>query len=383
MKMKMKFLTALCLTFSAGGLAFGGDSGKEIVDTLVEADQASICDIFDMVTLYEDEGNPFMQKFALTGRLQADAAFFYGGDEDYEQLVWRRFRFGFKSQIFENFTLHSEGDFELNDRDPLYERLTDTYLAWSQGDEFQLKIGKQSAGFTMDGATSSKKILRPERSLLSENLWFPTEYHSGVSANGEIDKWIYNIGMFSSAGGAEFGDFDAGWFGLISLGYDFGEAWGLDKALIRADYVNNDPDEGNTGTRDLAQVGSLNGHFKAGPWGLRTDVAAADGYGDQSDLFGVFVMPYYDITDKLQLVASYNYVRSASDNGVRPDRYEKRTVDGNANAAHEFFAGVNYFICGHKLKWQNGVEYTKMIDDANDGGAYNGWGVTSAIRISW
>ncbi|MCB1077931.1 MAG: hypothetical protein KDM64_08910 [Verrucomicrobiae bacterium] len=383
MNQRNRLLSTFLVALASGGTAFAGDA-KQVVDTMVEADKASICDVFDYATLYENKENPILQKFALSGRLQADAAFFDGGDKDFEELTWRRFRSGFKAKILNSFTLHSEGEFDLNEGDPFYERLTDTYLAWEVNDELEFKFGKQSAPFTMDGATSSKELIRPERSVLAENLWFPTEYFTGVAAKGKMDKWVYTVGYFSSDGGNEFGDFEAGFFGLVSIGYDFGETFGLDKALIRADYVNNDIDDGgNVGTRSLSQVGSLNGTFEKGPWGLRTDIAAGEGHGHQSDVFALAIMPYYNITEKVQLVASYNYVSSSAANGVRLDRYENRTVSGRVDEVHEFFAGVNYYVCGHKLKWQNGVEYTTASDVANDGGAYDGWGFTSAIRLSW
>ncbi|MCB1237329.1 MAG: hypothetical protein KDM91_19855 [Verrucomicrobiae bacterium] len=387
MKLHPRSLTTLVLALGAmalgGTSASAGDGGK-VVDTLLEADQASFCDLFDLATLYENKENPFIQKFALSGRLQADAAFFDANQGDYDSLHWRRFRFGFKTKLFQDFTLHSEADLDLNDPDPLYHKLTDTYLEWSKSEELEVKIGKQGASFTADGATSSKKLIRLERSLLSNNLWFPEEYFTGISASGEKNNWIYNIGIFSSDGGPEFGDFESGFFGLLSIGYDFADAFGLDKAVIRGDYVNNNPTgEGDLNTRPLYQVGSLVGHFESGKLGLITDIAAGEGYGTQPNLFAVAIMPYYDVTDQIQLVASYNYVNSAGGNGVRLDRYESRIVGGKADEAHEFYAGVNYYLCGHNLKWQTGVEYTTASDSANDGGAYDGWGVSSGIRISW
>ena len=44
---------------------------------------------------------------------------------------------------------------------------------------------------------------------------------------------------------------------------------------------------------------------------------------------------------------------------------------------------MNYYLYGHKLKWQTGVQYATMQDKKNDGGEYNGWSVVSGIRISW
>ncbi len=47
----------------------------------------------------------------------------------------------------------------------------------------------------------------------------------------------------------------------------------------------------------------------------------------------------------------------------------------------EAFAGINLFLYGHKLIWQNGVQYADMEDNAADGGRYDGWGFTSALRV--
>jgi phosphate-selective porin OprO/OprP len=374
-------MKALLGMVSAVALAVGTVQAGDDKAVTIE-DPSSFCDIFDMVEFYTSDGP--IQSIAYTGRLQADAAFFYPDQgDDYEELQWRRFRSGFKMKFLDNFTLHSEADLNLNDPDPLYRGLTDANIAWSRSDAFKLKIGKQSAAFTMGGKTSSKKLMRLERSLLSTNLWFPVEYHSGVTASGKVENWVYNVGLFSSTTTAEFGDFDAGNFGLLTIGYDFADSFGLDKALIAVDYVYNSEDEGNVNTRDLGQVVSLNGKFENGNFGVWTDVAAAEGYQGQPDLFAVAIMPFYNISEQWQLVASYNYVNSDGDNGVRLDRYESRAVRGRADEVHEFFFGVNYYMCGHKLKWQNGVEYTTASDNANDGGEYDGWGVTSGIRISW
>ena len=383
----IKTLAGLC---SATALALGTTAAGDGKQTAVnEPATTALDDFFKLAALYEGDENTSIQSFVLSGRLQADAAFFYPSQADhYESFHWRRFRAGFKAKFLNHFTLHSEAGFDLNDwdfdeLDDVYSRLTDTYVAWKASDAFNLKIGKIAAQFTMDGWTSSKKLIRLERSLLSNNLWFPAEYHAGTSADGEIDNWIYKIGMYSSAGGPEFGDFDAGYFGLFSIGYDFADTLDMDKALLRLDYVYNDENKNNEGTRDLGQVVSFNAQLEKGKFGIRTDIAAGDGYGEQSDLFAISLIPFYNITDKWQAVMSYNYVTSDGPNGVHLDRYENRAVSGRADEVHEFFAGLNYYIYGHKLKWQNGIEYTTASDSANDGGAYDGWGFTSGIRLSW
>lgn len=343
--------------------------------------------LWGYATLYQNKDNPVIQKFSLSGRLQADALWYDEDPGDFEDLIWRRFRIGFKSTWFDHFTLHAEGDIDLNDvdsdeLDDSYNRLTDTYLGWSPSDDFTLKIGKQSAGFTLDGATSSKKLLTPERSTVATNLWFPSEYFTGLLAKGKINQWNYQAGVFSSSGDEELGTFDSGYFGLISLGYDLKSITGCDRSLVRLDYVYNDPDySGNVGTRDLEHIVSLSGHLEQNQTGVATGLSFGSGISKQSDLFGLEIMPYYNLSDMWQLVFRYSYVYSPDDNGVRLNRYESKVVDGKCNAAHEWFLGVNTYFYGHKLKWQNGIEYIHADDRANDGGEYSGWGFTSAVRM--
>ena len=82
-------------------------------------------------------------------------------------------------------------------------------------------------------------------------------------------------------------------------------------------------------------------------------------------------------------MARYTYLHSSDDNGLRLNRYEGDAVSGRGDEYHEAFIGLNWFIYGHKLKWQNGMQYTHMDDAADDGGKYDGWGFTSGLRAYW
>ena len=68
---------------------------------------------------------------------------------------------------------------------------------------------------------------------------------------------------------------------------------------------------------------------------------------------------------------------------IRFARYENRLDSGRGDEYQEFYAGVNWYLYGHKAKLQAGVQYTMMDDAAGDGGDYSGWGVTTGLRISW
>ena len=345
--------------------------------------------VFDKVwsyaTLYENEDHRFIQKFALSGRLQPDSAWFDAEQGEFkDNFLWRRFRFGFKSDLFREWVLHIEGDFDLNE--PLgdsYTRLTDAYIGWTPRKNLDLKVLKQSAGFTLDGATSSKKLLTLQRNNLTNNLWFTSEYFTGITAKGKIDEsWSYKVGLFSSDGNDELSRFEASYFTLFSLGYGFAKLPKLDHGLIRIDYVYNEEDI-NAATRDFSQVLSLATKWETGPWGLWTDLSAGKGYAEQSDVWGVVLMPFYNFNPYIQVVMRYTYLNSADDNGLRLPRYEGKITDGRGNEYSEIYAGLNVFFYGHKFKWQTGLEYASMRDGADDEGEYKGWGVNTGLRLYW
>lgn len=340
--------------------------------------------VWSHATLYEDRDNSFLQKFALSGRLQIDAAWLDSNQGEFDDILWRRFRFGFKADVLRDWVLHVEGDWDLN-KSPgeAYSRLTDGYIGWHPGKEWDLKILKQSAGFTMDGATSSKKLLTLQRNNLSNNLWFTTEYFTGATLSGiSARRWSWKAGIFSSDGSNELSRFETAWFTLLSLGGNFAEELGLDDATIRIDYVYNKEDE-DADTRDFSQVLSFVIKWQQNDWSLWTDLSAGKGHAGQSDLWGVAVMPFYDISPHFQLVFRFTYLKSADDNGVRLGRYEKEIVEGRGDEYSEAYGGLNVFIYGHKLKWQTGLQYSDMNDRADDGGEYTGWGITTGLRLSW
>src|SRR5207249_3290553 len=152
-----------------------------------------------------------------------------------------------------------------------------------------------------------------DRSAVANNFWFTEEYIPGITVSGDVGKWSYNAGYFSSGDtGSEFGDFSAGSFVLLSGGYDLASLLGADQAVARLDYVwqNPDPKDSFTsgkkpskgGERDVA---SLNFQWEKGRWGLYTDLDVSEGNGTQSDLVGGEVMPTVKFCDTWQGVLRY------------------------------------------------------------------------------
>lgn len=344
--------------------------------------------IYDRVWRYADwyrnDRNPIIQAFQFTGRFQLDYSVLDSNQGSHDEWNIRRFRLGGKSRLFEDFTVHVEGDFDPQEPDPFYQRLTDAYLAWSRGKEWVVTMGKHSAPFTLEGATSSKELLTIDRGNLANNLWFPNEYFPGVSLSGQARQWRYWTGVYSAGeDNREFGKFNGGAFVLGTVGYDFAKVLGVKQALLAVHGVFSERDSQSTWTRSVQNVGSLNFSLDAGRWGVRSDLAAGDGHLGQSDLWGAMLMPFFNLTGNLQLVGRYTFLQSNDRNGVRLALYENTIVPGRGDEYQEIYLGLNYYFYKHKLKLQTAVQYADMTDRARDGGDYSGWAWTTGLRIAW
>ena len=379
---KLLLLATACGCLGAATARAGSPETKNPEVAVAPADDKSIYDkIWGMAKLYKSDDG-FFQDISFVGRAQFE--YFnidsnQGNEDDWET---RRLRAGLKMKFLQKWTLHAEANFDADNPNPFYTKLTDAYLMYTASDALAISVGKQSVKYGLDGGTSSKELITIDRSNLANNLWFTEEYAPGVSVSGKMDAWSYFLGWFTSDGNPEFGDFAAGTFLLASVGYDFAEQLNVDKAQLRLDYVYQQPDEGNIATRPFENIGSVNFNLEKGKFGLGTDIKAGQGYYKQGDVFGIQVMPSYYIADGVQFVLRYTYM-NGQDNSIRFARYENRVESGKGDEYNEFYAGLNWYLYGHKLKFQTGVQYATMDDSANDGGEYDGWSVVSGIRISW
>ena len=375
---KLTVLAHMCISFS-------------LLQTInAQEDQESTFDkIWDNVVLYENDENSLMSKFWLTGRLQGEYHSFENEVApaiDHDDYDWRRFRFGFKATLFGDITLHSEADLGLENRGrPLYNDLTDTYFSWSTENGMKFKLGKQSAPFTLDGSTSSKKLHTLERSKIAGNIWFGQEYFPGITVSGSKDEIDYFAGFYSNDNKPEFdGAFKHGQFGILSVGKDYAANFDLEKSYFRLDFMFQE-DDGNVDVEDFNDWNaaySFVTKWENNDWYFWTDLSFAD--RKNGDVWGLQLMPFYDITDKTQLIFCYTYLESSGDNQLRASRWEDRLDRGQyrGDDLTEYFFGLNHFFYGHKLKWQNGLQYTQL-DEADGSKEYEGWGFTTAFRISW
>ena len=340
--------------------------------------------IWKFAEWYEDDKNPVVQRVLFSGRYQHEFATVGADQGDADEWNVRRMRLGPRITVFRRFTVHAEVELNPQERDPLYVRFTDAYVQWTKSGKLAVTVGKQGVPFTMDGATSSKELLTIDRSNLSNNIWFSQEYMPGVSVSGRTAPWTYRAGVYSSgAANREFGEFNGGVFTLALLGYDFARRLGVKEALLTANYVYQQPGANNTFTRRFEHITSIHFKLENGRWGVRSDGSKTVGYLGQRAVWGLMAMPYFNLTDKLQLVGRYTFLDSDGVNGVSLGTYENRVTRGLGDEYNEGYVGVNYYFYGHKLKVQSGLQFAKMQDRANDGGAYSGTSWTTGLRVGW
>ena len=336
--------------------------------------------------LYVDDSNSVVQRVLLSGRFHYDFAFVDADQGDLDEWNVRRLRIGPRITLFKRFTLHSEVELDPHqrDRDRFYTRFTDFYVQWTKNPQLAITVGKQSAPFTLDGATSSRELITIDRSNLANNIWFPQEYLPGVSVSGRRAPWVYRAGIYSSGeANREFGEFNGGVAMLGVIGYDFAPMLEVDEALLTGNYVHQNADRRNTFTRQLDHIGSINFRYTDGLWGARGDLSMASGYLGQGGMWAMQLMPFVNLTDKFQVVGRYTFIDSDHPDAIRLATYESRLVSGRGDRYNEWYTGANYYFYGHRLKLQTGLQWADMNDSANNGGEYSGFAWTTGLRVGW
>jgi len=338
----------------------------------------------DLTNWYDNSSNPVVQKILFTGRFQQDFAAVDAEQGDHDESNVRRVRFGPRVTLFHDYLVHVEVEINPQEHNPFYVRLTDAYVAWQKHPQAVISAGKQSVPFTQEGATSSKELITIDRSNLANNIWFTQEYMPGVSLSGRADQWTYRAGVYSAgAMNREFGRFTGDPFTLLLVGYDFAKALHVREATLTGNYIYQHPDINNTFTKRFEQVASTHFKLEQRSWGFRGDLSKAVGYLGQRNVLGVMAMPYYNLTDKVQTVFRFTFLQSDANNGLILNTYENRVVRALGDRYRESYVGLNYYLYGHKLKLQTGLQFADMQDKAADGGAFSGASWTSALRLGW
>ncbi len=365
-----------------GLLALGTSSlhagmGKEVVI----AEPKTFCDyyydILDLATLYEGDG-PIIQEISLIGRYHGqyhDVESHLGDDSDWEN---RRFRFGVAAKFLNDFEFEGQFNIKRNysESGRLFEDVEDLTVTWEPNDIWALTVGKQKPAITREYSTSSKRIKTLERSQLVNQIT-PEKAGGVVLTLLDVAGNVVDLGMFTGSNGDDWAlpDFDGGYALYARIARDITEA-----TEVRFDYLYNDGDANNNAFEDYEHIFSLNSQSDWDRLHLVTDViyGLETGFGSD-EVYGLVLMPYYDLTDKLELVFRYTFSGSTSNEGLDvQSRYEDDAAgDLVGDDYHAFYLGLNYYICGDKLKLMNGVEYSTL--DGTDDNDY--WSFFSGVRL--
>lgn len=367
-----------------GGSALAGD-GKIVIDDkapVAEPEPWTVCNLFDYSTLYESDSG-LINEISLIGRYhgQWHATDSNQGSDDY----WdhRRARFGTEIVFLENFTF--EGQFNLDfdgDEERFFESVEDLFIAWEPNDDTYVVIGKVKPKITREYSTSSKRIKTLERSQLV-NQTVPDKI-GGIQVGYQFnDKTHLEIGGYTGVNSSDWAlpEFTGSGALSLRLAYDITE-----NTEFRFDYFYADGAGEDNAVEDYDNIFSWNTASNWGDLSLVTDLIYATGVDDNrnSDAFSLVIMPYYALTEKLEAVFRYTYSTSDGAEGIRlQSRYERggdaaplNTRGDNYNA---FYLGLNYYICGDKLKLMNGVEYATL--DAPKGADWDGWTYFAGVRL--
>ncbi len=394
-KLRRNQALAIPIAGLVAGVAYGGQTA-DLEKDLVPAKSTSTFDsIWVLANIYKDDSNPILQEFKLRGRYQGqlhstDAD--QGADSDWED---RRSRLGFDAKLFEK-QVEIRLDFQSNDgfRD-FYDGLVDAYIRWKPTNTLTFTAGKTKP---LIGHYDwlEPTITQPtfERSQIFNQL--NINRATAFTAEGSVDAFSWRAGIYSndtpattggtgSFGDGEFGDLDGGFAYSVGVGYDFKEQLGIDQALVRIDWLHSDREAGDLVLGRYDDIISGTFWAKEGNAALVVEAFhARGGDGANTDVFGFFIQPTYDIVPgKFQLVGRYSYAQSDGATGIRPqNRYETTAGALRGDSYHAIYAGGQYFIYGDKLKLLAGAEYSALGQNSG-ADRYDGYTFLTGLRFSF
>lgn len=342
--------------------------------------------IWSAPALYDNLENQTIQSFSLIGRYHGQFWAVHADQGNAHDWENRRRIAGFSSRWFQHFKLQAQMYISTSDGS-FYDGLYEGFIEWSPpGIDLSISVGRLDYLFTgLERSNSSKKINTIERGLLVNQV-MPAEV-VGAHLQGKQGTFSYHAGLFSRSIEEEFDDFDTGAAAVIGAAYD--TSFFYDEGDLHLDYLYNSRDTEGNAFRPYRHVVSLWHKGKLGRLEMGMDLTVAEPLETPGHVWGLTLEPTWMLlnelfgnNDPLQLALRYQYVVSNEDNGLHLQRrYESEVTHGEGDHYQAFYAGLNYLLYGHKLKLMLGGEYSRMKDQANDGGKYRGWTWVGAVRL--
>ena len=352
--------------------------------------------LWSYATLYKDDTNPYLQEFKLRGRYQGQ---YWDVDADQgSQSHWedRRSRLGFDAKLLDK-KLEARVDFQSNDQfDDFYDGLVDAYLRWKPKSWLSITAGKTKPLIAQnDWLESTNTQPTFERSQIFNQLGINRA--TALTVEGTAAAFSWRAGVYSndtpnntsgtgSFGDGEFGDLNGGVSYSLGAGYDFKHLIDLEKADFRLDWLHSNRDAEDLEMNKYDDIVTTTFSVKEGYAAAVIEAFfASGGDGNNSNVFGFYIQPSYDIIPKkLQLVGRYSYANSDGPLGVQgQSRYERKvaTHKGLGDSYNAIYGGVQYFIYGDKLKLMAGAEWAWLDHEKSD--SYDGYTLLTGIRFSF
>jgi len=388
--------------------------------------------------LYDNDDNPYIQEFSISGRFQWQYAYLdgkgshQGGSRrlSYDTEEIRRVRLGFELKFLNYFKLEADADL-VNDLAPTglesdhdieYADIYAATLSFDAQEAFKIKsldkldfsIGKHKVTTSAEKEISSRDIKTVERSSLSDYITPPSS--TGFALRLEKGPWEINAGIYSGDDEPEFADSngDNDYFYTIHLGYKVDKPVLFDKSRIDLRGILNGDDEANAsenpnspGAFNPKWAVSLSTKSSKGRFGLLTDIIYGENGREHSmerrglerrperegSFWGVVILPtYWLVEDRLEAVFRYQYAESSRPEGFRiGSRYSRRAGEslnftgpndlsnGRGDSHHSAYLGLNYYLCGDNAKVMFGVEYDDLDSGSQD--VYEGYTGWAAFRM--
>lgn len=361
---------------------FGSALSTIAPDTIFSRNAEFFEKLWSLPVLIDNPEARIIQEFRITGLYQVQYGAVSAREGSWDGGELRRARLGLRMRFLDDFV--GRLSFKRNGETANFDRqnLEDGWISWRRNDRFGVKLGQQKPLWSEEWSTSSSVMLTVERSLLINQLAPP---HSiGVYLSGEEERRAWGLGGFGGTATSTSFD-DDGFFLLANYGIDSGDGLGfLTEARWRVDYLYNggSPQLAGTGYRHAVST-SVTGIRD--PFDVTGHVLYSRGQGDSGDTFGLILQPSVTlIENRLDFVARYQFAHGSGDSLVLQSRYEQKVdglEDGVGETYHAWYAGLNYYLYGNRLKLITGVEYSRMNDKAGDGGDFNGWTFFGGLRL--
>jgi hypothetical protein len=292
--------------------------------------------------------------------------------------------------------LEVRADFQSNNGfDDFYDGLVDAYIRWKPKSWLSVTAGKTKPLIAQyDWLESTNTQPTFERSQIFNQLGINRA--TAMTVEGTIDAFSWRAGVYSNStpsttggtgawGDGEFGDFGGGYSTSLGVGYDFKHRLEFEKAEWRVDWLQSNRKSGDLVLGKYDHILSTTFWVKEGGAAVVVEgFYACGGDGSNSDVFGFYIEPTYDIIEKkLQLVGRYSFAHSEGPLGVvGQSRYERAVATQiKGDGYHSIYGGTQYFIYGDKLKLMAGAEWARIENDVSD--AYHGFTFLTGVRLSF